>query len=157
MKERPIMDISQFCGDESTRHVVIRKPFRVGDWIYATDDCICVRVPARSEPVAKVKVPPVLDLFSDFHVDTCITPWPRGNGQFHVKCRRITLGDDRWSMSTYKLGFQKLDGLDITGHYWYAIHSLGSVFYRTVIADRQIHFVCGELQGIVLPVIQTTR
>jgi hypothetical protein len=57
-------DLEKFCATDPFRPVMA-KPFTIGEWTYATDGCICVRVPAMAEwpgPVNEIKAP---ELFAE--------------------------------------------------------------------------------------------
>lgn len=56
-----MIDLQSFCCKVDEREFT-QRPFRVGDWVFATTGAILVRVPAESAPdvapLAQVRVPP---------------------------------------------------------------------------------------------------
>lgn len=59
------VDLSRFCADANDPSDYLRSPWKHGEWVYATNGHLCVRVPAASMPeVAEcAKAPPAQNLF----------------------------------------------------------------------------------------------
>ena len=59
------LDLSKFCANESDPREHLRRPWKHGEWVYATNGHLCVRVPAASMPdVAECdKAPNAQNLF----------------------------------------------------------------------------------------------
>jgi hypothetical protein len=53
-----MIDLMKFCGDKKHR-VAIGEPFSLGEWSYATDGHILIRVPRRIDIPEREKVPDV--------------------------------------------------------------------------------------------------
>ena len=48
-----MIDLQRFCANESDPRPYLRAPFKRGQWVYATNGHVCVRVPVESEPDAQ--------------------------------------------------------------------------------------------------------
>ena len=44
------VDLSRFCADANDPREYLRSPWKHGEWVYATNGHVCVRVPAASMP-----------------------------------------------------------------------------------------------------------
>lgn len=44
------MNLQRFCASETDFKEHLRAPWLHGDWVYATNGHVCVRVPAASRP-----------------------------------------------------------------------------------------------------------
>jgi hypothetical protein len=60
-----VIDLSRFSATKHDPRQYLRKPWKRGEWVYATNGHLCVRVPADSMPdVAECsKAPPAQNLF----------------------------------------------------------------------------------------------
>ncbi len=166
------MNIQPFCGvDRSTRYPRILSPFRIGEWLYATDGRVLVRIPASNEPLPKDKVPTASELFAGFRASRCTEAWPSWSGDadtellfsamteliaFREKFQSVTELDSIFRtldrLRAHRYGRQTIAGRHIAGIYWFKISALGIVrYYAPSDKEGQIHFVCGNLQGLLMP------
>ena len=142
-------ELQPFCElSKSTRYPGLMRPFRIGKWLYATDGRACVRIPANSEALPKNKVPKANTLFSKFRPSRCCNSWPKWDGERRfAKC--ADCGDDE---SIEQIAPQRIANHRIAGLYWFKIATLGKVFYYAPSdKEKPIHFVCGKLQGLIMP------
>jgi len=140
-----------FCElDEDLRYPAITKPFRDGDWVYATDRRICVRVPANDELEPTEKAPKADRIFNDFKTSACTEPWPKWDGQRqHAQCRECEDEEPE------QIAPQRIAGRLIAGLYWFKVANLGDVLFSPQSCKHEpLHFVCGDLQGILMPMRQ---
>ena len=98
------IDLQRYSANDSDCREHLRKPWRAGEWVYATNGHLAVRVPAASFPDAQenAKAPTTIgDLFarafdskapSDFRLMPDLQPlkkcgWCKGKGRMHsIKC-----------------------------------------------------------------------
>ncbi len=117
----------------------IRKPFRIGKWVYAADGPICVRVPAITEKTSTEKVPKANEKFREFRVTACTKLWPECEGEVTEN-------------GGYRIPPQVVSSRKIAGVYWLRIAVLGNVFFNPRGKPNDvIQFVCGDLQGLIMP------
>lgn len=137
-------DIAVFCEPESSRYPGILKPFKSGQWAYATDGRVAVRIPwaADLEPVGKT--PDIDSMFIGFDAVGCNARWPAWKNIPYDETGES--GD--WLA---ELPIQRVAGKRIKGLCWLKVASLGREvrFNPTSNANGTIQFVCGGLQGIV--------
>lgn len=140
------MNISQFClpaDAPAKRFSGIRRPFRIGRWIYATDACICVRIPATIVSKAVERVPAANLLFKHFRAAKCTEPWP---GDEVVEMERDKVGNLVIPLAM-RIGNRRVG----TG-YWLVVWQLGEVRYNPAGGPEDlIQFVAGDLQGLLSP------
>ena len=143
------INLQLFCWlGETHRYPGITKPFRIGKWLYATDGRVCVRIPADKEARPTKKVPLANDLFRKFKAEACTEPWPEWDGaRCYANC------PDCGSKDIEQIASQIIAERKIGGLYWLKIASLGKVLYDPRgTADDALHFVCGDLQGLLMPI-----
>lgn len=84
-----VPDITPFCAEEAGRFL-IERPWVKDGWRYATDGCVCVRVPAPGEPDTPSPLESGPRLFEadecfgaqyDFEADRCTEPFPTHDGR----------------------------------------------------------------------------
>lgn len=61
-----MIDLMRFCANDNDAREYLRKPWKHGEWVYATNGHLCVRVPATTMPDATEcdKAPPAHNLFT---------------------------------------------------------------------------------------------
>ena len=135
------INLAPFCWSDlkDCRYPAVRKPFRISKWVYATDGRICVRIPATTEGKPTEKVPKANGVFRKFNATACKEPWPECEGE-------ITKNGG------YRIPPQSVSCRKIAGIYWLRIAVLGDVFFNPR-GERNdaIQFVCGDLQGLIMP------
>ncbi len=111
-----MIDLQRFCANELDEREYLRKPWKHGKWVYATNGHVCVRVPTAAMPdVAECdKAPPVQKLFQkhmkqrqcEFLLMPIIAPLKKcsacyGKGYVHArKCPSCTDGTfDHYGMT----------------------------------------------------------
>lgn len=103
-----MIDLQRFCANELDEREYLRKPWKHGEWVYATNGHVCVRVPTAAMPdVAECdKAPPAQKLFQkhmeqrqcEFLLMPSIAPLKKcsacyGKGYVHArKCPSCTEG-----------------------------------------------------------------
>lgn len=152
------MDLKKFCG-ERVEKFDFTEPFVLGQWRYASDSRICVRVPALHEPESPrvSTLPPVEALPWDFlslptgewkasasfeDWDTC----PTCHGVEEVKC--MTCHGKRIAL---QIARHRINGILVRNDFFSAIRELPDV--RLVLDATQKRFVkflfAGGGQGMV--------
>ena len=120
----------------------LRKPFRIGKWAYATNGRICVRIPATTEKKATEKIPKANEEFKGFKITRCKEPWPECEGE-------ATKNEG------YRIPPQTVGSRKIAGIYWLQVALLGNVLFNPHGKPSDaIQFVCGDLQGLLMPLEQ---
>jgi hypothetical protein len=102
----------------------------------------------------KGEVPPAHIVFRVFRPDRCTEPWPAWNLKRRIiKCPECVDRNDGGDIAVFEeLAPQKIAGRMIGGLYWSKIASLGEVrFNPEGTPDDPIQFVCGDLEGILMP------
>lgn len=142
------VDLKPFCGTSGPRYQV-DQPWLSGDWIYATDTRIAVRIPHRlgielGPDVTEFKRPDMEKLagnpFGQFPlVDAVPLPVPKA-----VKCEACG-GSGKQSDD---MGRVPMLGVGIATCYYRKIRALGDVTCK--VYGQMVLFQCGELQGVVM-------
>lgn len=96
------IDLQPFCLDEdSIRHWDVHKPWIKGNWKYATDLAIVVRVPSDIPGIAtSPNVPSAPFMFKDFDPDECTELLPEWDGsmyEYQEECHRSRCHDGKIS------------------------------------------------------------
>ena len=145
VRRRPTKnDIAVFCEWERSRYPGILSPFKQGDWLYATDGRVAVRIPWPGDVKPVAKTPDIDSVFTEFDVAGCTEPWP--------PWKNIPSDDTGESADWHHdVPVQRVAGRRINGICWLKVASLGKGvrFAPTLTAASAIQFACGELQGIV--------
>ena len=144
------INLAPFClpKDHAANHRLpgLVKPFRIGDWLYATDGRICVRVPARDEKLPTGRVAQAQDHFESFLVDACLERWPGYKWEW---------ADD--TSNSLAIPAQPIGSRTVDARYWLKVAMLGCVrFDPAGGSDDAIPFVCGPLQGLLMPLDSST-
>lgn len=84
-----MIDLMRFCANESDPRDHLRKPWKHGEWVYATNGHVCVRVPASSMPdVGECdKAPPAQNMFLKYMEQRQCEFLPMPPLQKVAKCR----------------------------------------------------------------------
>lgn len=141
-------NLEHFCWQEAiVRYPGTQRPFQQGGWRYATDGRIAVRLPRKRGAKPWGKVPEASVAFDSFAQDKCTEPWPAWDREL------CCMGRGLWDEAvTFVPAPQKVAGRRIAGSYWLLVASLGKVYFNPEGTPEDIiQFVCGKLQGILMP------
>lgn len=139
------IDLTKFCGELPTAFTGIDKPYIVGNWKYATDTRICIRIPIDNEvesPVAEVlKV--AERFFDNFPDDSQLVDYPTGDeGVTSVKCGEC---------GTIKVIHRDISGCRLSQKNDALLRSLSNVRIETAEPGRnKLLFTFEGGQGVVM-------
>jgi len=81
------LEIVQFCGQDTYHSPWMMEPFSIGHHTYATDGCICIRVPRRPDVAENPDVPSVVNVGKLFSVEIkCSSALPTLPPENRVMC-----------------------------------------------------------------------
>ncbi len=161
------IDLTGFCGMQPKSRYAIDAPWIHNGWRYASDGAIAVRVPAPGEPDT---VPPEGKLLPDECLAEVFASFPACTALLselaHTKCRTCEgTGQHTCMCATLHTcgvcgGSGKVIAESLIGERWIAARYLVMLValpdLRISIdgdSDSGMYFVSGELQGMVLPLV----
>ena len=111
-------ELAVFCEWESNRYPGTLSPFKKGDWVYATDGRVAVRIPWSGDVEPTGKTPDVDSVFTEFDAAGCTEPWP--------PWKNIPRDDTGESADWHReVPVQHVAGRRIEGICWLKVASLG--------------------------------
>lgn len=176
LDEAPVVDLLQFCGSRGARHAFVWAPWSAGEWTYATNGHLAVRVPRRAD-VAELSDNPAarLDEWLAAVRDVELVPLPElskpppkqtrcihcsGSGVAHqcpdCTCDCDTCGGTGLVTAEWTVTWC---GVHLDGHHWLQIAALPEARIATAVAGAgHVAFAfAGDGRGILMPMLHPHR